>query len=271
MFVKIDHITYHILKEKEGQPLICLHGFSEEQSTWEGVKLEGVCQIRIDLIGHGKSDKPKRLKYYKTKYMLMHLKKIIVEELGIKKFSIMGYSMGGRLALAFALEYPQYVNALILESASYGEKGFLNRRKRQKQDKQLANLIRKEGIEWFEQYWSSLPIFNTQMNLNSKIKSKIKSRRLANIPYALANTLEGSGQGSFPNLKGKIKELKKPVLYICGQWDKKYKEIGKEFQYLNSNIQYVIISEAGHNVHIEQAEKFQKEVNLFLKKKGEKR
>src|ERR1035437_4991986 len=99
MIIEIENIKYHIEVKGEGKPIICLHGFSENLSTWEFLKLNGYQLILIDLIGHGKSDKPKPLKYYSLKVMLKHLNKL-VSQLGLKKYSMLGYSMGGRITLA---------------------------------------------------------------------------------------------------------------------------------------------------------------------------
>ena len=133
MFIEVEKIKYHIEVKGEGKPIICLHGFSENLGTWEVIKLHEHQLILIDLIGHGKSDKPKLFKYYSLKVMIKHLN-MIISKLGLKRYSMLGYSMGGRIALAYALNYPKEIDNLILENASYGEVGFLNRLKRRRND-----------------------------------------------------------------------------------------------------------------------------------------
>lgn len=262
MIVNIDTIKYHINIKGKGFPVVCLHGFSEDETTWDDLEMPNYCLIKIDIIGHGKTDKPKKVEYYYTDCVLEHLNKI-VKKLGVNKFILLGYSMGGRIALAYTLRYPIKVSALILESTSYGEEG-QKRLIRRKSDEELAEMILTKGISWFQKYWSSLDIFDSQKNLSDGVKNKIKIRRLQNDETALSNTLLGSGQGVFPYLKKEIINLSIPILYICGELDKKYTFIGKEFKMLNSNVQYYKAMNTGHNVHLEKPREFQNILKKFL-------
>ncbi len=262
-------IFYYICQEGDGKPLVCLHGFSEDHTTWEEIEIEGYSKILIDFVGHGKSDKPLAKKAYHVSSIMKQLKYILTKQLGLKKFSLMGYSMGARIALLFAITYPECVEKLILESGSYGIGGFYRRMQRRKKDMQLAENIMEQGIIWFEKYWNVLPIFESQKKLPNTVQRKIKKRRLLNEPYALAATLKGSGQGTFPYLKRRIKKLTMPVLYICGSLDRKYSRIGRVFQKENLNVTLCIISECGHNVHIEKPVIYQNKVIEFLRKENE--
>jgi 2-succinyl-6-hydroxy-2,4-cyclohexadiene-1-carboxylate synthase len=219
--------------------------------------------ILVDLIGHGESERPYSGKCYQWKVIIRHLNKLI-HELALKKYSLLGYSMGGRIALAYALAYPQEIDKLILESASYGECGLIKRLKRRRNDLNLAKNIRQNGIEWFARYWSGLDLFSTQTLLPEAIIDQINERRLSNAPHALSNTLMGSGQGKFPCLKDRISELSMPVLYINGEYDLKYQQIGLEFKKLNPNIQHKIIQGLGHNSHMEDPYAFLEVLKIFL-------
>lgn len=263
MVIEIESIKYHLHIKGEGKPIVCLHGFSENLSTWELLDLKGYQLILIDLIGHGKSDKPHQGKYYRLKVLIKHINKLIFQ-LGLKKYSIAGYSMGGRIALAYALEYPCEIDTLILESASYGECGLKNRLKRRIDDLKLAKSLRGKGIEWFNQYWSGLNIFESQRKLPKAITDEISKRRLANVPHALSNTLLCTGQGIFPCLKNQIVSLSIPILYISGESDEKYRQTGSDFEKLNTNARHVIIPGCGHNTHIEDPYTFEKVLKQFL-------
>ncbi|KUO59873.1 MAG: 2-succinyl-6-hydroxy-2,4-cyclohexadiene-1-carboxylate synthase [Gracilibacter sp. BRH_c7a] len=263
MLMVIDKIKYHIKIKGEGKPIICLHGFSENLSTWESIMLADYQMILIDLIGHGESEKPYSRQSYHWKVIIRHLHKLI-HQLGFKRYSLLGYSLGGRIALAYSLAYPREIEMLILESASYGECGLIKRFKRRKDDSKLAKNIRQNGIEWFNLYWSGLRIFATQTQLPRGVTGQIRKRRLANDPQALANTLCGSGQGKFPCLKNQISKLTMPVLYINGEYDTKYEQVGLEFKKLNSNIKHEIIKGVGHNTHIEDSQAFNEVLKKFL-------
>lgn len=263
MFITIDNLRYSVILKGAGQPLICFHGFAENSSTWEFLQLNNCQMVLLDLIGHGDSEKPHSLEPYSLPVMLQHIHQLI-EDLGFTTYSLLGYSMGGRLALAYALAYPQEVLRLILESSSYGECDPQNRVKRREHDVWMANSILENGIEWFNHYWSNLDLFASQIHLSSGVREKISERRLRNSPQALANTLRGTGQGIYPCLKEHISNLAIPVLYINGEYDEKYQGIGQEFTQLNPSIRREIIAGVGHNTHIENPKAFTEVVNTFL-------
>jgi len=265
VFITIEDLQFHVEIKGEGPPLIGFHGFAENSSTWEALELTGRQLILPDLTGHGLSAKPDRLKPYTLPIMLNHLHQLI-HRLGYSKYFLLGYSLGGRLALAYALTYPEEVQGLILESSSYGIEDENERKKRRRQDLELAKEIRDKGVEWFEGYWSSLPLFTTQTRLPMEIRAKIRERRLGNVPHALANTLLGVGHGIYPCFKEQVPRLTLPTLYIHGEEDEKYQNIGQQLQKLNPQIQKAVVPGAGHNTHLEKPEIFTGLVQAFLDK-----
>ncbi|KAF1084230.1 Lipase 3 precursor [Sporotomaculum syntrophicum] len=263
MFITIDNIRYAVVTRGTGPPMLCLHGFAENFSTWDFIHLEHCQMVLVDLIGHGHSDKPESLAPYRVSAIIGQLHKLM-QLLGHQKYALMGYSMGGRLALAYTLAYPQEITRLVLESSSYGECDTQNRARRRNHDVWLAKAILVNGIEWFNGYWSGLDLFTSQQNLPHNIRDKISERRLLNLPHALANTLLGNGQGNFPCLQEQITHLSVPVLYINGEYDDKYRNIGAEFAQLNPGIRRETIRDAGHNNHIEKPHLFNEVVNNWL-------
>ncbi|MEL1133694.1 2-succinyl-6-hydroxy-2,4-cyclohexadiene-1-carboxylate synthase [Desulfitobacterium sp. THU1] len=263
MLIVIEDLQYYVEVKGSGQPIVCFHGFSENSSTWESIHLKDRQMVLVDLIGHGKSDKPHVLEPYTLAVVLPHLHELI-HQLGFAKYSILGYSLGGRFALAYAQTYPREVQGLILESSSYGLCHREDRAQRRQQDIWLAKAIEEKGIEWFDQYWSKLDLFASQTQLPQAIRAKISARRLRNVSHALANTLLGSGQGIFPCLRDKILDLSMPILFINGEYDEKYKKIGQELMNQNPKIKREIIPGVGHNTHVENPAAFMKAVNEFL-------
>ena len=75
--------------------------------------------IQVSLLGHGRTDSPKSIRRYAMSQQLADLAEIL-DQLKLHKVNILGYSMGGRIALSFASRYPERVNKLILESTSPG-------------------------------------------------------------------------------------------------------------------------------------------------------
>ena len=114
--------------------------------------------------------------------------------------------------------------------------------------------------------WSGQGIFETQKRLPDSVKREIRRRRLQNKESALANTLLGSGQGIFPYCGKQLKKVSFPILYICGNMDQKYTQIGKEAQRQYKNFIFQSVLNAGHNVHLEQPEIYCRIVQEFLDK-----
>lgn len=101
-----------------------LHGFTGSSATWDeviGVLKGQFRMIAVDLTGHGKTSIPKEVRRFQMAEQLADLEALFTE-LTIMNFTLVGYSMGGRIALAYTKEYPKRVKTLILESASPGLK-----------------------------------------------------------------------------------------------------------------------------------------------------
>ncbi len=267
MSIALNYIT-----KGSGDPIICLHGFSEDVSTWQTLyeQVKKNCHAYalycIDLMGHGKSPRPQELECYAMDYLVEKIHDTVQAALHntqYKQYSLLGYSLGGRVAMHYALKYAHELRAIILESSSLGIEDAAQKQERKKQDEKLANIIEQNSIEFFEQYWSQLELFKSQQSLSTKVKLEIKSRRLQNTPQCLANTLRMLGQGNLPYIAEDFFKLNLPKLYICGALDEKYLSVAKDLA--PQDIIVKTISRAGHNVHLEQPEIYYELVHNFLK------
>ncbi len=250
---------YGVTVVGDGKPLVCVHGFSESGTTWDGIHVDGYRMIRIDLIGHGTSSRPTEIEAYTIPQILFDIHRIVYSLAG-ERYALLGYSMGARIALLYALEYPIEVTKLILESGSVGIEGTVERSERREADVALGKRIREQSIEWFAETWAKLDIFKSQYTLPKAVQNRIQHRRLQNSPHALAFTLEGSGQGVMPYVGHRLQELTMPICYISGELDTKYTEIGKQYF---ARVHHVVLG-AGHNVHVEKPCQYMCIVKEFL-------
>ena len=257
--VKLGEYHYGVTVVGDGKPLVCLHGFSESGTTWDGIHVDGYRMIRIDLIGHGTSSRPTDVGAYTISQMLLDIHRIVYALAG-ESYALLGYSMGARIALLYALQYPLEVTKLILESGSVGIEGTVERSERREADMALGKRIREQTIEWFAEIWAKLDIFKSQYTLPNAVQNRIQHRRLQNSPHALAFTLEGSGQGVMPYVGHRLQELTMPICYISGELDTKYTEIGKQYF---AHAHHVVLG-AGHNVHVEKPCQYMCIVKEFL-------
>ncbi|PKR84391.1 2-succinyl-6-hydroxy-2,4-cyclohexadiene-1-carboxylate synthase [Heyndrickxia camelliae] len=262
----IHNVQYHIKVLGEGQPVVLLHGFTGDFSTWTFLAdflKDHYKVILVDILGHGKTDCPNNPSRYDIELIADDLKEIL-DKLAIKSASILGYSMGGRLALTFAQKYPDRTRRLILESASPGLEHEKDRAARRKQDKILAERIIKEGIEAFVDYWSNIPLFDTQKSLDSSLQKSIRLQRLSNDPVGLANSLLGMGTGSQPSWWDSLKDLPMPILLMTGALDYKFCKIAEEMKNKMPHAKWVTIPNVGHAIHVESPRKFGTIVREFL-------
>jgi 2-succinyl-6-hydroxy-2,4-cyclohexadiene-1-carboxylate synthase len=266
MIVEINHVRYHIQICGEGAPLILLHGFTGDISTWEPF-CEKWSQharvIMVDLIGHGKTGSPLQSERYRMEEAVKDLNSIF-NLLKIDKADILGYSMGGRLSLSFAVTHPQKVRKLILESASPGLKTAEERIDRQQKDLKLATFLIEKGMEEFVDYWEKIPLFQSHQNLSEQDQEELKKQRLANSITGLANSLIGMGTGSQPSWWEEIENLHCEVLFVTGEWDQKFCGIAEEMQKRLKYSTWTKVNDCGHTIHVEQAEKFATIVSRFL-------
>jgi 2-succinyl-6-hydroxy-2,4-cyclohexadiene-1-carboxylate synthase len=261
-------VEYHVEIAGTGEPLLLLHGFTGNAETWSFLipLLSVRCKlIMVDIIGHGLTDSPDDISRYTMKEAAFDLKEIL-DCLDIQKTHVLGYSMGGRLALSFACLFPESVQSLLLESASPGLRSDEERQQRTLNDERLAKNILESGIEAFVERWGNIPLFSSQKRLPEKKQFAIRQQRLTNSEKGLANSLLGMGTGSQPSWWDKLTDLNMPVLLLAGELDEKFCTIAKSMQLLFKNSDLEIISEAGHAIHVEKPLKFGKIVSVFLAK-----
>ncbi|PKG22232.1 2-succinyl-6-hydroxy-2,4-cyclohexadiene-1-carboxylate synthase [Niallia nealsonii] len=266
MDIVVDDVAYHVEIYGQGDPLVVLHGFTGDSSTWYSfipVWKKTYQLILIDIIGHGKTDSSIDVCKYNILTVANHIKKILVQ-LKVNAAHILGYSMGGRLALTFAIRYPDFVRKLILESASPGLKTEQERKERRIQDKKLGKSIVEEGVEKFVAKWENIPLFRSQQNLPTSIKDNIRKQRLQNNPLGLKLSLLGMGTGQQPSWWDNLHMLTKETLLITGELDTKFCLIAEQMKEYNHQIQWLKIKEAGHAIHVEKSEIFGTIVKEFL-------
>ncbi|CAH0346779.1 2-succinyl-6-hydroxy-2,4-cyclohexadiene-1-carboxylate synthase [Bacillus sp. CECT 9360] len=266
MKIVSDGVRYHVDISGEGEPLLLLHGFTGSRETWNSlVPLLGSKHklIMVDIIGHGDTDSPDDCNRYKIERVAKDLQ-YIIKALELEKVDMLGYSMGGRLALTFACMFPQYINKLILESASPGLLTVEERRMRRRQDKELAERILHVGLNRFIDYWESIPLFETQRNLPSDQLREMRKQRLSNSETGLANSLIAMGTGSQPSWWDRLPHLKFPILLVTGELDDKFCRIASQMQKQMKNGDWQIIKGCGHAIHVEDIKKFGKIISRFL-------
>jgi len=267
--MELNGIRYHVEQYGKGEPLLLLHGFTGSADTWRPLlpSWRDFHLIAVDLIGHGRTEAPKSAERYQMERAAADLAALL-DEFGMEKVNVLGYSMGGRLALSFAIWHPHRVRRLVLESSSPGLGTEAERRARREADEALAHMIERDGVRAFVDHWEQQPLFATQKRLPKPVREAIRRERLRHTEQGLANSLRGMGTGMQPSWWKRLGEIEAPVLLLCGEHDDKFCRIAVDMHERFPNSDLVCVKEAGHAIHVEQPGIFAKIVSEFIKKGG---
>jgi 2-succinyl-6-hydroxy-2,4-cyclohexadiene-1-carboxylate synthase len=262
-----DGLRLHMTIAGEGPPLVLLHGFTGSAEAWAPVwaPLGARCTtIAVDLPGHGRSSAPDDPRRYAQPHFADDLERVL-QALGLQRVAVLGYSMGGRAALHFALRHRASVAALLLESTSPGIADDGERHERAAADIALAAAIERDGIAAFVERWEALPLWASQRALSDSERARLRAQRRENHPRGLANSLRGAGAAAESSLASHLSALGMPALLVAGALDTKYVAIGQELERLLPNARLAIIPDAGHAVHLERPAELATVVTGFLR------
>jgi 2-succinyl-6-hydroxy-2,4-cyclohexadiene-1-carboxylate synthase len=224
--------------------LVLLHGFTHTGASWAAVidaLGERYRPLAPDIRGHGRSSdvEPVDLEHV--------IGDIAAQDSGA--FTLVGYSMGGRIALHAALELPDRIERLVLIGASPGIADHTERARRAEVDEQLANEIEQSSIEEFASSWARTPVLSDQP---ADVAEAVHAVRLCNTPVGLARALRGLGTGALGPVWKRLPELRPPTTLIAGERDLKFTRLASEMASLIPAAEVLIVSGAGHAVHLEK-------------------
>ncbi|GGB36864.1 putative 2-succinyl-6-hydroxy-2,4-cyclohexadiene-1-carboxylate synthase [Lentibacillus populi] len=265
MYVTINDASYWYEVTGQGPPVVLLHGFTGSSATWNTVVDTWYKEfrfIRIDLPGHGKT----RTQTPRTMQTCCDDLMQLLTYLEFDKVHLLGYSMGGRTGLSFAMMYPEMVASLILESASPGLETENERRARMAHDENLAQKIEQEGISAFVNFWEDIPLFQTQRKLPPKKRREIRDERLSQSAPGLVQSLRYMGTGKQPSWWEQVRELSVPVLLVAGALDEKFVKLNQRLKNRLQSGDLIIVEDVGHAIHVEQPTFFGKIVTEFILK-----
>lgn len=249
-----------------GAPVLLLHGFTESGRAWDPLvaALDGTLRtLAVDLTGHGRSPAPDEASRYAMDLVVADLRSTL-DALGIARAHLVGYSLGGRVALRTVLEMPERVGGLVLVSASAGIADPAERRARRAADLALADRVERAGIARFVDEWESLDLFSVERALPAERRAAIRRERLAQRPRGLAGSLRGMGQGAMEPLWDRLGEIRAPTLVVSGARDLRYGAIAAALAAGIAGARRAVLPETGHAVHRERPHELAALVADFL-------
>jgi 2-succinyl-6-hydroxy-2,4-cyclohexadiene-1-carboxylate synthase len=264
--VRSGGIELRALLEGDGTPVLILHGFTGSCASVEGIA-HGLRDrhrtSRFDFIGHGASDAPSESQPYAFDACVEQTADVLSQLVEVPAH-VIGYSMGGRIALGLCVARPDLIKSATLIGARAGIDDAAEREQRVRDDVALADAIERDGIPAFVERWMALPLFASQRRLGDERLALAREQRLTNRAHGLANSLRGMGAGAQPPLRSGLAEVRAPVSLVVGDEDERFAEIAASLAAELPHARVDIIPGAGHAAHLENPAAFLEIVHAFI-------
>lgn len=257
---KFKDVNFHYEVQHQGPAIIFLHGFLENSTMWNEVIKNlprAYRKITLDLPGHGKSD---NIGYIHTMEEMAEVVRALVDLKKLKKITLVGHSMGGYVALAFAEKYPDLVKSLVLMNSTT------------RADSDQKQLDRDRAINIVKQNHKAFIRTAIPMLFRPKNRRNLQ----ADVNAVKTEALKTSKQGIIAALEGmKIRADREvllhfapyPILFIAAKNDPVF-----PFEVLEEQLQGLrvtpCITDNGHMSHIEDLEPLSKALKSFIRQEA---
>jgi 2-succinyl-6-hydroxy-2,4-cyclohexadiene-1-carboxylate synthase len=240
----ISQISGPMVSDKDPVAVL-LHGFTQNRHCW-GRFADALGRrftvLGIDLPGHGDSG-ANDVTFEEASELVGDALDTVDEPID----TLIGYSMGGRMALRLILDRPSVCSWLVLLGATAGLLDPEDRRQRRVADRKLADRIRSEGAERFLDFWLRLPLFDGLSEAQ-----QLRDQRLAHWGSGVPETLEHRGTGNMEPLWTRLPEIETPTLALAGDQDTKFTEIGLSLAHrIGDNGSFAPVEQSGHACHLQ--------------------
>lgn len=160
-----------------------------------------------------------------------------------KRSTLIGYSMGGRVALMLLKRAPHLFSSAIILSAHPGIEDEQLRKSRKEADQDLLSSVKdRESYLNFLTKWYSNPIWGLQDR--EELKKRIIKEKIYNPNYQ--NALSLLSVGNMPPLYDFLATTRTPILYVAGEFDQKYLEVGNRLKRENPKSEICVQEGIGH-------------------------
>lgn len=234
----MTRLAYRVIGD--GIPLAFLHGFTQTANSWLPLLEHLTTHVRATLIdapAHGHTQESMSVNDAAQELMSL-----------VPHQTLVGYSMGARMALTAAVRAPHAFPRLVLISGTAGLESETERRARRDSDETLARHIEEVGVDVFVREWLANPLFVGLSTEHAQIPE-----RLTNTASGLAASLRDAGTGTQSPLWDSLHVLSMPVLIIAGENDPKFYALAERLHSLISTSELHIHPGVGHTVHLEDS------------------
>ncbi|MFZ7276205.1 2-succinyl-6-hydroxy-2,4-cyclohexadiene-1-carboxylate synthase [Avibacterium endocarditidis] len=238
--------------------LVFLHGLLGTKADWQKIieKLPHFPCVALDLPFHGENKQLAAKDFAQSAEILSAQIQSAVQN---QPYFLIGYSLGGRLALYYALQTEVKkgdLQGLILEGANLGLTCEQERQQRWQNDCDWAQRFATHPAHQVLADWYQQPVF---AHLTSAQRQALIQRRQANCGENIAQMLKATSLAKQPDFRPQVRSNSLPIFYLCGENDSKFRQMAVENQ-LNLHL----IPNAGHNAHQENPQGFAEHLQHIL-------
>ncbi|MEI9534958.1 2-succinyl-6-hydroxy-2,4-cyclohexadiene-1-carboxylate synthase [Moellerella wisconsensis] len=240
---------------QSGPWLVWLHGLLGDSTEWLPIinQLKDYPSLALDLPGHGQSVNISCTGFAPVSSLI----NATLAQYQIEDYYLIGYSLGGRLAMYHACySRPSGLKGLIIEGGNVGLTDLSEKRQRSINDHYWAERFRHQPFSQVLDDWYRQAVFS---QLNDQQRQQLIALRSHNNPQAIADMLEATSLAQQPFMADKLQRIDCPLLYLCGEHDQKFRRLAQQYA-----LPMDLIPEAGHNAHQASPNAFADAIHQFL-------
>ena len=263
--VQLNDIRIHYETTGTGRPLILLHSYPTHSAVWAPqipALSSGRRVITYDIRGFGKSDAPTSASAYSQEKSIADLL-VLMEHLKIGKADLFGFSMGGNIALNFALAHPSRVSKLVLigTGAGTGDGSAFA-----KVCNAWAQAADDGGIEGFARDITANPLFTEYGGRGERERDTMWRLITANTAHGVAHSAREvlAKRPTIDALAPRLKSLPVPTMVIAGAADAGCVSAGKIMAEMIPGARLHVIPATGHFTNLEEPETVNRLVREFF-------
>ena len=233
--------------------IVFLHGFLGAGSDWGEIAAplaEDYFCVCPDLPGHGANITRDFDAQLSIPQLALELRALCAA-LSLSAPIVVGYSLGGRVALAAAVRHPEIMQALMLESTSAGLDTEAERQARAATDDARAAVLLADGIAAFMRTWYAAPLFES-LQMRPQLLAKLQAARMCNDARWMSKVVSELSPGRAASVWAELPSVRLRTLLLAGALDVRYTESAQRMCAAMPNAICTVVADAGHNVHLEQ-------------------